>query len=388
MNNNALIGIILIFMIYLYSQNNNNVNNVPTVFNSPCDKENGPYYDKSQFLYKSLHKYFNHLTRGEKRFLRGKCDKNIFTRPTIDEILKIELDEITGKVLDTVNQNPFFNFSLLQYENVIVMSDNMKNRRYIIDFLVNDRITHYGLRLKMDIVKFVIQNNSTGERTGEKTGNTSDSGDSNCTTLTSPAFRRYYGGYPTIEQMIPLPTHVIPTANLVLSDYGKETIVPIQSRYIHLNSIVIENSTHTLDIANRCNTTCNTDGIQDTSLPYGFETRRNDGENRGPYLQHSKMRNKWPKLDDEPPEDYISPCSFRDGMCWDDKGIPVKKRDFNWNNKMTLPKEDCLGKLSSTVKYPRRPNYFTSNYQIPQNSGESAWLFDRTRGDFAMPGKK
>jgi hypothetical protein len=341
----------------------------------------GAFYDKSQFLYKSLHEYFNVLTKGEKRFLRGECEKNVFTRLTIDEILKIELNQITNAILEKVNQNKYFNFSLINYENVIVMKDKMKNRRYIIDFLVNDKNTHYGLRLKMDVVKFVINDNTNKTKTplGENI---------TCTALTTPAFKRYYVGYPALEQLIPLPTHVIPTGNLQLSDYGKETIVPIPYQYLHMNSIIIENTNLTLDINNKCNTTCQVDGTQYTSLPYGFETRRDDGMNKGPYVSYFTKRNKWPKLDDEPDDDFVSPCSYRDGMCWDDKGIPVKKKNFNWNNKMTLPDKDCLGKLSSTVKYPRRPNYWANNYQIPQNSGEYFWLFDRTRGASAMPNKK
>jgi hypothetical protein len=351
---------------------NKNINN--DIINNVCS--DGTYYDKSQFLYKSLHEYFNLLTKGEKRFLIGKCEKNVFTRLTIDEILKIELNQITNTVLAKINKNVFFKFSLIDYENVIIMEDKMKNRRYIIDFLVNDKKTHYGLRLKMDIVKFVINDKNY------------DKQNKTCATLTTPSFKRYYVGYPTLEQLIPLPTHVIPTANLQLSDYGKEKIVPIPHQYLHMNSIVIENTNLTLDINNKYNATCKVGGTQYTSLPYGFETKRNDGENKGPFMPYFTKRNKWPKLDDEPVSDYTSPCSYRDGMCWDDKGVPVKKKKFNWNNKMTLPNKDCVGKLSSTVKYPRRPNYWANNYQIPQNSGEYFWLFDRTRGDFAMPSKK
>jgi len=369
-----------------------------------CGSEDGKYYDKSQFLYKSLNTYFGELSRGEKRLIgeldgESSCEKKVYTKDTIDEILKIDLNQVIGYVLEKVNENPLFKFSFVKYENVIIMKDQRQNRRYIIDFHVNDKITHYGLRLKLDVVKFVVQNRSGGGRVGGGhvgRGSIGEEGDgfgvvgNRDVVFTAPAFRRYYPGYPTLEQMIPLPMDVIPTGNIVIGGCGKETIVPVPFRYLHINSIVIENSTWTLDVNNRCNSLCamnggkGIEGVQNTTLPFGVETRRDDGTNVGPFIQHFNVRNKWPKLIDEPKDNHLAPCQYNDGVCWDDEGIPIKKKTMEGG----VGKVSCLGKVSATTKYPTRPNYWPSNYAVPQNSGEYFWLFDRTRGDYAMPGKK
>lgn len=349
------------------------------IINNSID-ECGKYYDKSQFLYKSLNSYFKELSHGEKRLIgniddKDVCKKEIYTRDTIDEILKIDLNQIVGLVLNKVNDNNLFTLSLVGYENAIILKDKHKNRRYIIDFLVNDKITHYGLRLKMDVVKFAIQGETSNDgKDGLGTVGNRDG------VFTAPAFHRYYPGYPTLEQMIPLPTDVIPTGRMVIGGCGKETIIPVPFRYLHINSVVIENSTWTLDIANRCNTSCDVEGVHNTSLEFGIETRRNDGTNVGPFIPYFTKRNKWPKMDDEPTDEHSTPCPYPDGVCWDDVGIPVEKKD--------MIKNTCLGKVSATTKYPTRPNYWPSNYSLPQNSGEYFWLFDRTRGDYAMPTKK
>lgn len=327
----VIILLIVLYVLYLFWP-------IPDG-NPSC--HNPYYYDKTQFLYTSLKNIFDELTKGEKRFLFGDCKREEYTRLTIDNIMKIDLDEIMDNVLKRVNDNPLFNFKLLAYENVIIIRDCHENRRYIIDVLVSDIRTFFGLRLKVDAVKFgVVQTES------ESTPN--------CALFTSAAFRRYYGGYPTLEQMIPLPTQVVTTGNMVVGEFGKETIIPVQARYLHLNSIAIENSNLTLDIANKCNTTCSAEGIQDTSLEYGFETKRKCGNRVG--TEYYTKENAWPKLEEEP-KNFIT--------------MEPPPRRVVW---------DCNGVNCTTKQYlPKQPNFWRANFATPRNAGEYMWLFDLAR---------
>lgn len=325
-----------------------------------CDDK---FYDKSQFLFTSLQDYFDTLSQHGRRSLSGKCEKKEFTRYTIDDILKVDLNQIIKLVLEGVNKNLLFKFTLLNYENVIVLTDKKGNKRYIIEFQVTDPKTHYGISLKLDAIKYVnCSKNGNGNRNGnDKKGVSSK---------TTPAFKRYYVGYPSLEQMIPMPTDVITTGKIVLGNEGVETIVPVPMKYLYINSVVIENSTWTLDINNKCDIGVDGNESGETSLP--FSNNVGTG-NFTPYIDESGVRNSWPKLDDEPIDTSMKKWDSNSKIeipTWDENGV------YSNNNN----KKGCHGINTATNPYPNRPNFWANNYALPKNAGENFWLFDLARG--------
>ena len=122
--------------------------------------------------------------------------------------------------------------------------------------------THIGLRIRIDLIKYTAIKKGTKEYSDwvknkegylakalKKAGvpdNSSACGPGTnmdvCPSDTTPGIDSFYIGYPSNEQLIPLPTEVIPTGRQVLSANGINTHRPTPVKSVYLNYIQLINS--------------------------------------------------------------------------------------------------------------------------------------------------
>lgn len=368
-------------------------------------------------------KYVNEYTN--KTSLTGFCNKKEYTYATLDtqrlRILKLYTNLAIKKLNDTCkdyfiknNCEPFV-FKFIEIINATSAIDKQGNSRWNVDLMVQETTLHFSLRFILDFVVEIAPCHGKSPLT--------------CSEYTTFPFPRYFIGYPTLDQMIPLPSQVIVTGIDVLGQKGKDPNYP-NFKELYLNSVKLENSDLALgtdlgtkDVSAAVNDTTlptskypkkkftknqvsfpekyysdclektgnviNTDIVNDFKpKPFNYKCTgkpENSYHNEGPtesyaysvakpeyppgWIEPAKIRNKWPRLWSQP----------RDRFQW-----PSTPVSHEWNNiGIRKPVKDSCDKPGirwSTQQPPRTAQYWPTITGIPTHGGPNYWLFNQTRG--------
>jgi hypothetical protein len=350
--------------------------------------------------------------------LSNFCNKKEYTNTTLDEqrarILKLytnlaiyQLNERCSYFGIENNSQPF-HFIFLEFINASSAVNEFGNSNWIVDIMVEETSLHLSLRI---MINFSVEIN------------TCSSSVMTCDEYTTFPFPKYFIGYPTMDQMIPLPMQVISTGSgIVLSNVGKQPDYP-NFKNLYLNQVWMVNSD--LVLGTNLETFCNiTPAVNDTNLPTSeYPIKRfvkndvqfseknysdfleintdiidNDTwkpccgvpENKYHYTGNSETyeqsmvkpswsngwiqpaiwRNKWPRLWSEPRDRFEYPSTPASYM-WNHLGVMYPK---------AKPNSTHPGIRWSTQQTPRIPNYWPTITGLPSSGGPNYWLFDPTRG--------
>ena len=168
--------------------------------------------------------------------LDGKCKKQEFIYQLLDDNKRRILTFYTNKALQELNNKckdfntnelPF-NFELIDFISATSCMDKSGNTRWKTDIMVQESTLHLSLRLILDFTIYIKDCPNKKVLT--------------CAEYTTFPFPKYHIGYPTLDQMIPLPTQIVSTGpGLVLSNKGIDIEMP-KFKSIHFNSAKMENS--------------------------------------------------------------------------------------------------------------------------------------------------
>lgn len=324
--------------------------------------------NRTQDIYLKLLTALKNLSNDNKIKLDSNCKEEIYIQGTSPNLLKREVNEITQKIINKLNNILKSNFRIIQLDTINVFEDKDENKNFIYNVFINDPNEELDIRLFIDVIKYV---NKTPKKTNPIT----------CAAVTTPGMtasgveNTFEIGYPQPEQLIPLPTEVITTSGGpdVLSAKGINihTIPEIKSLYI--NTIKIYNTNAVINANNQCITqygepTCG--NINGTSL-----SSSSFNQITSPFIEPAHIRNPWP----------IISSAQTDMKAW-----PYGKKSEYWNKKGVPISTTCntqeTGISSSTTEYPVEPSFWRSNYVLPKWSGPNNWLFSLTRGDVATEG--
>ena len=304
--------------------------------------------DKIRPNEKFIHSVFKYASKTDEELekITGFGNKKKYTYETLVEherrllvlYIKKALQKINNKCIEIHNKyniTPFY-FTFIEIINVICLTDKDNNSRWIVDIMVGEKTLHVSLRIKVDFIIIV-------------TNPEKDNSFKTCAELTTPAFPIYFMGYPTFDQMIPLPTQVISSGKTgcVLSNKGVQKYPIFKSCII--NKVSLENSDLVLGI-NSTNLSY-TGNDSHTSLSfYNYPSKRflenspdveltnediltnrdntethklsrmkpvwSDG-----WIQPALWRNKWPRLLNEPDKEKNIQIA---NISWDQNGINHK----------------------------------------------------------------
>ena len=271
---------------------------------------------------------------------------------TIDLRTNLDLDFITRTIISKLNCAEF-NFIKTSYDRVIKIQ-NKNQIQYKYDAFISEMNHVMTFKFKINVVIDYIKDPAKKYLTA--------------TEVTNYPFKTYPIGIPKKDQLVPLPTEVIPTGNIVLGTTSVDPIIKHNMSNIYINYIMIENSTM---VYNPEEITRKTAGVNDTTLDSSiietFQSSPNDRK-----LRMAKYRNPWSKLPGQNKNKHNWPCKPK-SFSWDSLGVIP-------NNKMVKPTKDCPG-----ASWWRSPplNEFQAwpiFNKATAHSGEYYNLFDLSNG--------
>jgi hypothetical protein len=334
------------------------------------------YEDITQYNFNKLFSYLKKINN-ENIVLKNKGNYNFYTQSTTEDKLRMNLDMITKYVILLLNKTDYYDFNKTNYGDVEVWVDKDGNEEIKYELFLWDKKNYFEIKLKVDIIKFVEKENIDSYGIKEK----------------KYIFTDFNIGYPFKDQIIPLPTEVIISANI---DTGLSTVkpnIPSKIKYLYLNQIEVQNSTLIVDYQkdkypfNKLEVNEHGfSGVTDMSLEY-----INIKNDNNPYFEKGRLYNKWPILDEEPKWKGQYPSKDPPKQ-WDVDGIYYYGKDDK--RPFTDPKLCDIyqpGIRWSPDKEPLQPYYWPTLATLPRNCGEYYNLFDLsngTNGTFFGGGKK
>jgi hypothetical protein len=343
-------------------------------------KHNSKRIENQECLKKSNQNLINNAlsfaskSQNEISKLTGFCKYKEYVYETLDEqrrrILKlyinIALSLLNKKCINFAKQinSHSFHFNFIEIINANSAVDKIGNSRWKTDIMIEESSLHLSLRLMID---FTVEIEPYIDNKGNNKIET-------CAEYTTFPFPKYFIGYPTLDQMIPLPTQIISTGSgLVLSQGGKNSDYPL-FKAIYLNQVWMENSDLTLgtELPSILFSSI-PPAVNDSNLPSSkYPDKKSIKPNNLPsgWIHNAKSRNKWPKLWSEPRDRFEYP-SAPVGYMWNNLGVryPIPEPDYK-----------NPGIRWSTQQAPRTPYYWPTLTGLPSNGGPNYWLFDQTRG--------
>ena len=178
-----------------------------------------------------------------------------------------------------------------------------------------------------------------------------------CAQFSTLPFKTFPIGSPSLDQMIPLPTEVIPTANTVLNNNGVKPFKPPIVIQQGIHSIKLINSNEIIGGYN--NVTNNNNRMMNIDIEGDFKTYDT------PYVEKAVQRNKWPRLETQPKNKLANPCNVT-CLKWNSSGI------YNENEKL----KTCYGDRTSYSAIPFYASYWKNNYELPRYGDEYSWMFN------------
>lgn len=329
--------------------------------------------------------------------LKPVVSNNLYTYTNITQLVRQELDQVIKPIIAQLNKNvkEEFVFNLTEYKNAQINEDKDGNQQYIVDAFINDMNTHVGLRVRIDVIKYTCIKKGTQEykdwvkdkdgylaKALAKAGvldNESACGPGTnmetCASETTPGFNSFFIGYPSHEQLIPLPTEVITTGKMVLSADGINTHRPTPIKALYLNYIQLINSDLVLDPYQSTDLEKDIEGMEKRRgegfigarepLEFSKYTRKCKNPNQAP----ASVTNKWPTLDCQPTNRTGWPGTTIP-FEWDDLGISPEVK----------PTKEKPGLTHACRPFPRTGQYWRNNLIVPKWSGNYQWLFSLTSG--------
>jgi len=367
--------------------------------------------------------------------LTGFCNKKEYTYETLDEqqrrILKLyinlaltQLNKRCIEYSNKLNSEPF-HFVFIEIINATSAVNKIGNSRWRVDIMVEETRLHLSSRLILDFtveIEPYIDNQGNNKIMS-------------CAEYTTFPFPTYFIGYPTLDQMIPLPTQVVSTGPaLILSTAGKQKDYP-NFKSLTLNKVWMENSDLALGTELPSVTYCPSaaPALNDTNLPSSkYPSKRFDRNyvqfpekfyedcleqtgkstntdicdnytwkppcyNKTGFPENSYHYNgsseSYKKSIDPPtwPNGWIQPAKWRNKWprLWSEPrdryeypSVPV---GYLWNNlgvryPIPEPNNKYPGTRWSTQQTPRTPQYWPTITGLPLNGGPNYWLFNQTRG--------
>ena len=166
----------------------------------------------NQFNYDRLYEKLQGVNE-EKVELKAPLNYTFYTISTTDDKLRRDLDIITKYVLLIINQDNYYNFAKTNYGNVKIYTDQQNNANYIYELFLWDKKNYFEIKLLINIIKFPKKNKLYKFGIKQK----------------KYIFTDYLIGFPSADQLIPLPLNVIPTQNKGLNYGGvnKNDAVPV-----------------------------------------------------------------------------------------------------------------------------------------------------------------
>ena len=306
-----------------------------------------------------------------------------YTFSTITQLLRRDIHQVIEPVIADLNRRSgdSFHFEIIEYKNASIGVDNMGNKQFVVDVFLTEMMTNISIRVKVDVIKYGNDRDMEIERKGGDWTKWADgiSGKSvpdkpTCAKLTNPGFPdSSYMGYPAHEQMIPLPSEVVPTGNFVMSADGINTHTPTRIKKLYLNYIYLTNSDlvldpYSMDSIARLDKVVGAekDRDQPISAKRPLEFMGYDRKDKNPNQDPAYIRNKWPRLETEP--------GNRDG--WPSTSIPFEWDDLSISPEVKATKEKP-GLIHSDKPYPRTAQFWRGNFP-PQCELNS--MFDLTSG--------
>ena len=345
-----ILCILIIFSLFFFKDNLNSFPNKKD--NSKINKQ----YINDNFtkrFYNNLLKTLDKYTPKIQIELKKDNIKK-YISSTMPLNVKLEATMIINEILNKINSSSIFNFNLIAIENIKIYEEN-KKRQYITNILISDSKNFFNLRLLLNVV--INLRNNIKKRKKE------------CESNTTPGFKTFPIGIPSLDQLIPTPTSIINTQNNILNDNCIYEIKSHDINYLYINYIRILNNTNILNSYDNCKYP-NIGGITDISLEYDNISNKNN-----PFIEKAVDRNKWPVLKDEPINKGQWPCQ-PNPMFWNTLGVspyPI------------ISTKECPGERYSTEQMPLQPEYWPTLGPLPRTTGSNVWLFDKSRGIPSFP---
>lgn len=371
--------------------------------------------------------------------LNGFCNKKEYTYETLDEqrrrILKLyinlalmQLNKRCKEFAKNINKDPFY-FTFIEIINASSSINEKGHSRWRTDIMVEEARLHLSSRLILD---FIVEIKPFNDNQGNNKIKS-------CAEYTTFPFPKYFMGYPSLDQMIPLPTQVISTGpGLVLSNAGKQDDYP-NFKSITLNKVWMENSDLALgtELPSVLSSPPVLPAINDTNLHSSkYPTKRFDKDDESEninfpeknyaeclekteqaintdiydnYTWKPSCYNKTGKPENnyhytgnsesykksiiKPswPSGWIQPSKWRNKWprLWSEPRdrfeYPSTPVGYMWNNlgvryPIPEPNKKHPGIRWSTQQTPRTPLYWPTITGLPLNGGPNDWLFNQTRG--------
>ncbi len=310
--------------------------------------------NRSQVLYLKLITALKKLSQNQKRTLGCNCKEEVNIQGTSSNRLKTEVSEVTKIILHKVNATTGFYFKKVYLDTITVYEDKIGNKNFKYNVFVYDSNEELDLRFYIDVIKYIIPCPKKSKAI-------------TCTSVTTPGMDSFEIGYPQPEQLVPLPTEVISTGagGELLSTKGIniKRIEPI--RYLYINEVKIYNTNAVINADGKCLMDPVCGNIKDTTLSSSVFNQPTT-----PFTEPACVRNKWPRLNDEPRGVTAWPTGA-ESPYWNKLGIPTPP---------TCNTQIC-GTRSSTTQFPIQASFWRNNYALPRNSGPNFWLFNLVRGN-------
>lgn len=275
-----------------------------------------------------------------------------YTNCTLPLKIKLETNHIINLILENINKLFNYRAFLIEVVSLELKIDNYGNKQFIINTLINNINNSAGIRLIIDVIAYI--------KTKYKIKN---------------IFNKI--GFPSQDQLIPIPVDVIVTERGILSTKSINEVKKDEFSYLYINSINILNSNRINDGNNiqkkeiLKETQNMIGGINNSKLEYSVNFNKSNNE----LVEPAIIRNKWPKLKDEPTNIKQWPCAIPPNT-WNELGVPFRKINYT---------KECPGKRESTIQTDLQAQSYPTLGPLPRDKGINTWLFERERGITSFP---
>lgn len=250
--------------------------------------------------------------------LNKSCMQNTYTYQTLNEqrrrILKmytqLAIRKLNYSCKNFARNNKIrpYKFVFIEFVNAISNMSSCGNTRWRVDVLAQELTLHLSLRILIDFTIHIKECDSKSNKI--KT----------CAEYTTFPFPKYFLGYPSLDQMIPLPTQVVSTGpGLVLSTKGIQKEFP-NFKALFLNSVRMKNSDLALG----------------TELPSTLHTYTTPAVNDTTLQSSAIPKKRLTRNDVQFPEKFYTDCL--------EKTKKAQDTDINNNYTWIPPNYTCDGK--------------------------------------------
>ena len=324
-------------------------------------------FNYTQLYYAFLIQFFKALSFQKKNYEK-KLVKDV-AKNTIDYHDMDNLNILVKPLLKKMKEiAPETDFWLVGYESWRIYQVNDSPLKINqIECFVYDRINWTEVKLLMEICelpkkKFIGRYDC------------SFAGDKKLKTiaeLTTPEFPTYHVGIPSQDQLIPLPTEVVPTGDQVLNNNGIDFPIPCPYERIWVNWIEVVNSSLVLNAYEEFEDK-HIKGFDNPILDYTVWKSKNNS----PYQDPNYVTNQWPTLNTQPKDINAYPCAVHP-YTWNSQGV---------QNPETKPQESrkCPGIRKGLKQEPLTASYDPSMFNYPRGITSYKWMFDLAKNDMGL----